>query len=182
MSKEKPLVINSFKEETILPILPVAPVLSSAAMGWDNIHVGYYRQSAWETPEASFLQNMITVYVGKPVNIELQSQGHWQKGTYTNGTIGIYPAYIPHKVNWNGEIEFINLNLDPKILACFVDEPVNCEIIPQFAIHDPLINSIGLALKANWHQMACAIAFTPSPPPQRMRGCPHLSAKRSGAG
>jgi AraC family transcriptional regulator len=75
MSEEKPLAVDVTKKDAILPILPVAPILSSAAMGWDNIHVGYYRQPTWETPEAYFLQHMITVYVGRPVNIELQSAG-----------------------------------------------------------------------------------------------------------
>lgn len=145
-----PLVVDTFQQGTIFPILPVAPILSSANRDWDGIHVGYYRQPAWETPEATFLQHTITIYTGKPVNVELQAEGRWQQKTYTKGVVGIYPAFAPHIVNWNDEIEFIEIDLDPQFLTRFVDEFINidrCEIIPQSAINDPLIYSIGMALK-----------------------------------
>lgn len=74
-----PLVVDTFQQETIFPILPVTPILSSANRDWDGIHVGYYRQPAWETPEATFLQHTITIYTGKPVNVELQAEGAGNK-------------------------------------------------------------------------------------------------------
>ncbi|NHC37281.1 AraC family transcriptional regulator [Scytonema millei] len=147
---KSPFVVNTFQQETIFPILPVAPILSSANRDWDGIHVGYYRQPAWETPEATFLQHTITIYTGQPVNVELQAEGRWQQKTYTKGAVGIYPAFIPHIVNWNSEIEFIEIDLDPQTLNRFVDDSINIncyEIIPQSAINDPLIYSIGMALK-----------------------------------
>lgn len=148
---KSPLVVDSFQSETIFPVLPVAPILSSANRNWDGIHVGYYRQPAWETPEATFLQHTIVIYTGQPVNIELQAEGRWQQKTYTRGAVGIYPAFVPHIVNWNGEIEFIEIDLDPQTLNRFVDESIDSnryKIIPQSAISDPLIYSIGIALKA----------------------------------
>jgi len=145
------LVVDSFQSETIFPVLPAAPILSSANRNWDGIHVGYYRQPTWETPDVTFLQHTITIYTGQPVKIELQAEGRWQQKTYTKGAIGIYPAFVPHVVNWNGEIEFIEIDLDPQTLSRFVDESIDvsyCQIIPQSAIADPLIYSIGMALKA----------------------------------
>ena len=81
----------------------------------------------------------------------MQAEGRWQQKTYTRSAIAIYPAFIPHIVNWNGEIEFLEIDLSPQFFTRFVDESlhINCsQIIPQSAINDPLIYSIGMALKA----------------------------------
>lgn len=40
----------------------LSPIISSAAKGWNNIGVGYYRLPANETPEISLLQHVIAVH------------------------------------------------------------------------------------------------------------------------
>ncbi|WP_317105518.1 hypothetical protein [Chroococcidiopsis sp. SAG 2025] len=41
---KSPLVVDTLQQETIFPILPVAPILSSTNRNWDGIHVGVFKQ------------------------------------------------------------------------------------------------------------------------------------------
>ena len=145
----KPNVVDFTNRKSLVPMFPLGSALSSTAADWDNIHIGHYRQPAGRTPEVYLVQHQIIVYTGSPVNGERLLSGRLRKGTYSSGKIGIFPAYVPQTFHWHGEIEFINLYLDPKILASYVDD-INsdgCEVIPQSAVDDPLIYNIGLALK-----------------------------------
>ncbi|MEM6399096.1 MAG: AraC family transcriptional regulator [Cyanobacteria bacterium P01_D01_bin.116] len=140
-----------FNSQNIKSPIPLSPIISSAGKGWDNISVGYYSLPANETPEISFLQHVIAVHVDKyPVQGERLLEGRVVKKTYTSGKIAIYPANVIQTMNWDNTIEFINLSLEPKFLENCADESNysnNIEILPQFAIEDPVIYSLGLALK-----------------------------------
>lgn len=150
MSVDKSKAINFNSQEISSPIT-LSPIISSAGKGWDNIGIGYYSLPANETPEISFLQHIIAVHVDKySIKGERLIEGRVVKETYTNGKIAIYPAYMTQSMNWDKEIEFINLSLEPNFLVNCVDRSIDSnkiEILPQFAIEDPVIYSLGLALK-----------------------------------
>lgn len=149
MSTEKTITVDFNSEDNQSSII-LAPINSSANKGWNNIGVGYYRLPTSETPEISFLQHIIAVHVDKyPVKGERILEGRVVKETYRNGKIAIYPAQMIQRMNWDKEIEFINLSLEPKLLMNCADKCIdsNLEILPQFAIEDSVIYSLGLALK-----------------------------------
>ncbi|MGB3641672.1 MAG: AraC family transcriptional regulator [Rivularia sp. (in: cyanobacteria)] len=141
----------NFNSQDIKSPITLSPIISSAGKGWDNIGVGYYCLPANETPEISFLQHIIAVHVDKYlIKGERFIEGRVVKGTYQKGKIAIYPAYMIQRMNWDKEIEFINISLEPKLLVNYVDKSIDSnkiEILPQFAIEDPVIYSLGLALK-----------------------------------
>ena len=143
--------IDLKSQNTKSPIT-LSPIISSADKGWDNIGVGYYSLPANETPEISFLQHVIAVHVDKyPIQGERLLEGRVVKETYTNGKIAIYPANVIQAMNWDKRIEFINLSLEHKFIENCAEELIHSnhiEILPQFAIEDPVIYSLGLALKA----------------------------------
>jgi len=63
----------------------------------------------------------------------------------------ITPPYLHRKLFWDTDAEFLLLRLEPKRFASAVNESVdadNTQIVPQLKIYDPLIQQIGLALKA----------------------------------
>ncbi|BDA71141.1 hypothetical protein RIVM261_000550 [Rivularia sp. IAM M-261] len=148
---DKSLVaVDVTQEQTILNALPLAPIISSAAKGWNKIYVAYHRQPAWQTPELSFAQHSIMIYTGQPVLGRRMSEGRALEGSYTFGKIGIHPATIPQKISWSNEAEFVQLCISPQTLLYFVNEELNVhttELAPQFAIDDSLVYGIGLALK-----------------------------------
>lgn len=150
MSTEKTITVD-FNSQDNQPSIILPPITSSATKGWNNIGVRYYRLPRSETPEISFLQHIIAVHVDKyPVKGERLLEGRVVKETYRNGKIAIYPAQMIQRMNWDKEIEFINLSLEPKLLMNCADKCINSnnlEILPQFAIEDSVIYSLGLALK-----------------------------------
>ena len=62
MSEKKPIVVDFKREETLLQILPCAPLLSSNKAGWNGIYVEYYRHPPHEMPEYISLQHKITIH------------------------------------------------------------------------------------------------------------------------
>ena len=63
----------------------------------------------------------------------------------------ISPPYLHRKLVWDTDAEFLLLRLEPKLFASAVYESVDAErvqIAPQLKVCDPLIQQIGLALKA----------------------------------
>ncbi|MBD1840842.1 helix-turn-helix transcriptional regulator [Coleofasciculus sp. FACHB-64] len=127
-----------------------APVLSSNTSAWSGIHFAYHRQSAHELPECCFAQHIITICVGQ-FEIRLKRNGHWQSERYTDGDVGIFPANQSDLIaKCDRKAEFINLYLEPATFARVAYESVDAdrvEIVPQFKVHDPLIQQIGLSLK-----------------------------------
>lgn len=150
MSVDKSISIDFHSQDIKLPI-NLTPIISSAGKGWNNIGVGYYCLPANETPEISFLQHIIAVHVDKyPIKGERLIEGRVFKETYTNSKIAIYPAQMIQRMNWDKQIEFINLSLEPKLLVNYFDKCIDSnkiEILPQFAIEDAVIYSLALALK-----------------------------------
>lgn len=150
MSVDKSIAVD-FHCQNISSPITLSPIISSVGKGWNNIGVGYYCLPANETPEISFLQHIIAVHVDRfPIKGERFIEGRLVKETYVNGKIAIYPAYMIQRMNWDKQIEFINLSLEPKLLVNYVDECIDSnkiEILPQFAIEDAVIYSLGLALK-----------------------------------
>jgi AraC family transcriptional regulator len=63
----------------------------------------------------------------------------------------ITPPYLHRQLFWDTDAEFLLLRLEPKLFTCAVYESVDtdyAQIAPQLKICDPLIQQIGLALKA----------------------------------
>ncbi|MEM6754213.1 MAG: hypothetical protein AAF630_14710, partial [Cyanobacteria bacterium P01_C01_bin.38] len=125
MSVDKSISIDFHSQDIKLPI-NLTPIISSAGKGWNNISVGYYCLPANETPEISFLQHIIAVHVDKyPIKGERLIEGRVFKETYTNSKIAIYPAQMIQRMNWDKQIEFINLSLEPKLLVNYFDKCID---------------------------------------------------------
>lgn len=64
------------------------------------------------------------------------------------GYVSVVPDNIYHSASWKQELEFLSIEIEPKLIAeidkIAVGEPV--EILPSFARSDALLYGIGLAL------------------------------------
>ncbi|MEW6499227.1 MAG: AraC family transcriptional regulator [Cyanobacteriota bacterium] len=150
MSQKKTITIDFTQEDASQQILPHPPLLSSQKAGWNGINFEYHRQPTQESPEFCFAQHTITIYVGH-LGTRLRVNEHWQSDGSQNGDIYIFPANKSLKVEWDKEAEFIELYLEPTMLAQIADESMegSCiELVPQLKLCDPLIHQIGLALKS----------------------------------
>ena len=81
----------------------------------------------------------------------MKLNGHWQTMYYSIGDVCILPAYQwGPMAQCNQDTEFIHLYLEPNMLTRIAHtstEADRVELIPNFQVHDPLIQQIGLTLK-----------------------------------
>lgn len=126
-------------------------LLSSYEVGWDGLNLIYEREPADEIPESWFAQHLILICLDD-VQANFMLKGNWYTEYYTNGDIIIFPASQPFpRTQVDREFTLIDLYLEPTVLISAVAESVDTdkiELVPQMKLSDPLIQHMGLALKA----------------------------------
>lgn len=153
MSETQPLTVDFTQEDDVLQILPRLALRSSDRMGWNGIYVQQHQQPAWETPDYAHTRHMLLVH---STNVAVQAErwfdGRRQQEQFGGrNNIAIVPATVEHRANWNRESPFSLLFLDRDRLVQVAYESVRTEsvrLIPQYAMHDPLIEQIGKSLTA----------------------------------
>ena len=126
-------------------------LLESFDAGWDGLNLIYEIEPADGMPEINFGQHFIIIAQGD-FRASYMLDGRWHEVDYTKGDIAIIPASQSFpKTQIDREVPLLELFIDPKIITRAACESVNLlhiEIIPQLNIRDPLIEHMGLALKA----------------------------------
>lgn len=149
MPKVKSFVLDATRKDDLLQAFPQLPLLSSEKLGWEAIHIHYHRQPAWDMPEHCPTQHVIAVQ-HQERKLERMLDGRKQSEWLTEGDILIIPANVPHRtISSGGEADFTLLYLEPKHISAIAHEFVDSdrvELIPHFAMRDPLIYQICLAL------------------------------------
>jgi AraC family transcriptional regulator len=139
------------QEDEVLQILPRPALRSSANLGWSGVYVQQHQQPAWETLEYAHTSHMLLIH--NP-NLTTQTErlldGRRQQEQFSDDkNIVIVPANVLHQANWNQESPFSLLFVEPDYLVQAAHESVTTarvQLIPQFAMHDPLIYQIGRSL------------------------------------
>lgn len=136
------------------PALTDRPVLSSEQSGWNGIFFHYYDHAAHESPEHQWMQHIIGIIgrSGHPGQSEHRVDGQIQTCCCKPGEMLFIPAEMRYASNWQQAGEFSLLGFSPQFFEQIAHESVRIkqvELIPQIGIHDPLVQQIGLALKAD---------------------------------
>ncbi len=126
-------------------------LLSSFEAGWDGVNLIYELEPADEMPETDLAHHFILI-ADDNFCASFMLNGSWQRVDYTKGDIAIIPASqtLP-KTQVDREVPLIELFLEPATLARAACESVDAdriELVPQLQLRDPLIQHMGLALKA----------------------------------
>lgn len=151
MPQEKPLAVDFSNENAMTQVLVRSAILSSHQAGWDGIHVEYHRQPNHETPEHLLMQHTIGMLTQRrPVVLERVLNGRSQSLCCSLGDLFLAPANTAYRSSCKEETEFIAIGIEPALFARVTQESVDTriEIVPHFSISDPLIQQIGLLLKA----------------------------------
>ncbi|MES1023806.1 AraC family transcriptional regulator [Gloeocapsa sp. BRSZ] len=138
------------KEKSYLQIVPRSPILSSLDVS-DLLCVEQHCQPAKESSECCLPHYLLSIHLGQPIQLERNAEGQRRSVHLTLGDIMLTPPDLHRKLSWNTDAEFLLLRLEPNIFVSAVNETVeseNIEMIPQIKIRDPLLQQIGLALKA----------------------------------
>lgn len=152
MTKPHLLNINWDGENPLARILPQPPLLSSFKVGWDKIRLDYLYQPAHETPEHSHTRHVIAILIkSAPVKVERKLDEKFYSSYLPCSHFFLIPAGIPHQVWIHGDGEYLVLSLEPNLIDTRINELANTEsieLIPQHCVCDPLICTVGLALKS----------------------------------
>lgn len=125
-------------------------LLSSFEAGWNGLNLIYELEPADEMPEAYLSQHFIVI-AGDDFRASYLLDGRWKHVDYAKDDIAIIPATqrFP-RTQVDREVPLIELFVEPATLTRVAGDgdANNIELIPQFQIRDPLIQHMGLALKA----------------------------------
>jgi AraC family transcriptional regulator len=130
-------------------VLPKSAIVSSGVQ-WRDLHFEVQQQPAHDTGEHRHQMHIITMVTsGTPFNQVIN--GQTQRNLVGQNNTFILPAGSLHRCNWQQEIEFMFVGLDPYVFVQVGQELVNpdrIELIPHFAtIQDVLIQGVLLTLK-----------------------------------
>ncbi|NJM70233.1 MAG: helix-turn-helix transcriptional regulator [Scytonema sp. RU_4_4] len=152
MPTEEIINVDFAQEDVYSQILPRSPLMTSYHADWDGIRLDYHQQPAYETPEHSPQQHVVSISLAKqPINVERVLNGHVHHECIKHGDVVVIPASSYHKLSWDIEAEFLVLSLEKALFARAVYDSVDLqriEIVPHFADSDPLIQQIGLTLQS----------------------------------
>lgn len=133
-------------------VFPRSPALTSYETDWNSISLEYQHQPPGETPTLCVEHYMIGVYLGQPCQLEHVLDGRLQTKVVAKGAVMLCPMHYSHSFRWNREMYAMGLNIMPELLSRSASELTGrdqTEFIPPFALDDPLIYAIGLALKTD---------------------------------
>jgi AraC family transcriptional regulator len=126
-------------------------LLSSFEAGWDGLNLLYEIEPCDETPEMYMGRHFIVIALDN-FRASYMLNENWLQVNYAVGDIAIIPASQPFpRTQIDREVPLVELFLEPAILSRVACESVDAaytELVPQWHIRDPLIQHMGLALKA----------------------------------
>ena len=150
--RKAPLQLDWSREEPFPEVLAKPPVATSRLLRWRGIEVQEHRQPAWDSPEVCFKQHVISIHNFKrAARSERRFAGRKKVERLGSGDVVIMPAGVPHADVWDQPGDFTLLIVEPSRLAEAAFHPgeaAGIEIVPQFAMRDPLLSEIGAALQA----------------------------------
>ena len=139
------------RKNSVLQIVPRSPILRSQDTVADILRVEQHYQPANQESECCLPNYLLSIHLGQPIQLERTIDGRRSNDRLIRGDIMITPPYLHRKLVWDTDAEFLLLRLEPKLFATAVYESSRADrtqIVPQLKICDPLIQQIGLALKA----------------------------------
>ncbi|GAP98200.1 AraC family transcriptional regulator [Leptolyngbya sp. NIES-2104] len=125
-----------------------APELTSVATGWDGIGFGYDYMPPGETTEVISMQHTLAIFThtSKSQWAERSIDGKFHREQVANGNMILVPAQVGCQSRWFDWGGVIFFSFDPFKVHQAIEHS-HIELIPQFALNDPLVHQIGLSLK-----------------------------------
>ncbi|KAB8330644.1 helix-turn-helix domain-containing protein [Scytonema tolypothrichoides VB-61278] len=152
MQENKFLTVDPTKQKELKQVIPQTPVFFTKQALWHKVRVAHYQLPPSESPEHTFSTHMISIHVGNSAFVERVVDNHVQGEHFVDGDIiCINPALLQRVMRSPHPAQFFHLYLEPNFLSHIAHESVNperVELLPQFKLHDPLIQQIALALKS----------------------------------
>ncbi len=149
---DRPKTVSD-RTASLAPILPTTPLLSSVQSGWQGITLEHFRYPPFETPEYVYSDHKIAIHTHIPPHLHVKRRldGQVQYEQVLTEQVIVVPATVAHQVQWDQISEFLILTIKPEVIRQSAYEaiaPDQVDLIPRLPQADPLIQQLGLALKA----------------------------------
>lgn len=152
MQRQESKLIDYRQENASDVFVPKPAVFSSR---WDSIYLELHQQPSFEVAEHQHTMHVIVngleSYSRESSSGERWLDGKFKRETRSIGDIAIIPAGISHRCNWNTDVQFIILAIEPALLKQVGQDFINpdrIELIPHFMIEqDVLVQGIFHTLK-----------------------------------
>lgn len=151
--EKKALIVDFAKDEDVLQLYPQPPLFSSQPIGWNEIKLHYHCHPPHKLSENSSRQHRIILHDRSPSSLMIEEtiEHRLHNSQLSNTSITFVPNNVLNSAYWGKEYQFITLSFEPSILTRHTFDlanTANIELIPCFSKSDPLIHSLGLALKS----------------------------------
>lgn len=151
------MLINFAKEgvSAYQRVFDRSPQLTSVATGWNGVGFGYDYMPPGETAEVFSVQHTLAIFThtSNVQQAERSIDGKFQREHVANGNMILVPAQVGCQSRWFDWGGVIFFGFDPLTLNQAIEQPL--ELIPQFALNDPLVHQIGLSLKLVLKRDSC---------------------------
>lgn len=130
------------------------PILSSLDLGWKNILVEQFQHPSGEGRTFYTHEHAICLSLApRPVRFLQVKGGKTHTSLYGKGDIAITPAKMPFFARWEGQDEYMQIRIASSFIQTVARETIaknsdRLDIMPEFRIRDPHLESIGMLLLA----------------------------------
>lgn len=131
-------------------IFPCPPLQSSQQAAWNHIYLEHHQQPGYETPEYCYSWHVVGIHVGRAVTVEMQLDDRRLRKLVIDGDIYLFPSQSRQRMFCHKNSEFIDIHVSPYLLQQVAHDVIDVDQLqfdPRFAIRDPFMQQLGLALK-----------------------------------
>lgn len=163
MSQSKSTSITG-NTQKISPTWGCQPLFSSQKLGGQDVNFSYYRHPPYKLPSCCSSQLLLEIFLNDG-EIERSLKDDSQNKIVRRGDVAIIPANLHHSASWKQEIEFLLIEIEPKLITQIaqkigVSKPI--EIFPNFACKDSLLYGIANALLNECQYWNSGVIYTAS--------------------
>jgi len=143
--------IDPVRHEALPVIEPSNVKWSSGLRNWDGITVELHNFDELDMPEFAVLEYSMIVQISGAIKVETKVGNTFQKRVSSRGNIWIFSAEAPRQVRTSEPLEVlvVTLSVDALKKASPTSNGLSLpELIEHHVLHDPQIENIAMALKA----------------------------------
>jgi AraC family transcriptional regulator len=129
--------------------MPTKPILSSDALGWENLALYRFRNPVrWQMQQPALGWHFVAAHLLNPSRLSMRLNGRWQRGRTNPGEVIIMAAQHESAWEWDGAIDELHVCLAPKVLESAAVETTGrpLELVSSISLSDPWIFQIAVRL------------------------------------
>jgi AraC family transcriptional regulator len=146
---EKRELLVDVKTGKARPIIPHAPVVSSARIDWQGFHLEHHIVPNFAAEDYYHQNHVVAILLNSPMIATVKWPGHSQQIQMLPNQISLLPAHMPMSGACGERHEFAIVSVEPKFLARAAHDITGLdglELVPKLSMDDPLVASLIMSL------------------------------------